>query len=84
MIDNPEPPRVFANRVIRQMVDHMLSDDMITEPDDLIAIRTAFRANGGSWGRIGEGDVEQYDKLKNIITAWGQMPERKKHSDRIV
>src|SRR5690606_32303214 len=38
MNDRPDPPRVFANRIIRQMIDHMLSEDMIAEPDDFIAM----------------------------------------------
>ncbi len=84
MNDRPDPPRVFANRVIRQMIDHMLSEDMIAEPDDYITMRTAFRSSGGSWVGIGDGDVEQFDKLKKFVAAWGQMPQRKKHSDRII
>lgn len=84
MIDSPDPPRIFANRVIRQLIDHSFGEDLIAEPDDFLTIRTAFRSSGGSWRRIGDGDTAHLDKLKNVVTAWGQMPGRKKHSDRIV
>jgi len=84
MNDSPDPPRIFANRVIRQLIDHSFGEDLIVDPDDFLTMRTAFRSSGGSWVSIGDGDTSHLDKLKNIVTAWGQMPGRKKHSDRIV
>jgi len=80
--DRPDPPRVFANRVIRQMIDHMLAEDMIAEPKDYLTMRTAFRAKGGSWSAIGEGSTKDLETLKDIVIEWGQMPDREKESDR--
>jgi hypothetical protein len=64
------------------MIDHMLAEDMIAEPEDYLTMRTAFRAKGGSWSEIGEGSTKDLGILKDIVVEWGQMPDREKESDR--
>jgi len=79
-----QPPKIFANKVICQMVQHMISEDMLIEPRDYLALRSVFRRCGGSWEKFADGDQVQIELLKTIITGWGQMPERKKESDNLV
>lgn len=77
-------PRQFANHVIQLFVAHMLAEDMVIELDDYMAIRTAFRACGGTWGEISLGNIVHLELLKKIVTAWGNMPGRKKDSDEVI
>ena len=77
-------PKVFANKVIFQFVQHLLSEDMIVEPDDYAAIRLVFRQSGGLWDALADGDVVMLELLQKIISAWGQMPERKHDSDTLI
>lgn len=77
----PNPPLVFADRLIRQLVDHMGGPDVITEDDDFMAMRTAFRSNGGDWETLYQGSPDQHKLLKNVVTAWVQIPGRKKDSE---
>ena len=84
MNDTPDPPRIFANRVVKQMIAHMLSEDILVEPRDYIAIRTAFRWGGGSWDHIGEGDILHLGFLQRIISAWGALPGRRHESQEII
>ncbi len=77
-------PRQFANHVIQLFVVHMLAEDMVIELDDYMAIRTAFRTCGGSWGEISLGNIVHLELLKKIVTAWGNMPGRKKDSDEVI
>lgn len=77
-------PQVFANKVIKQFVQHILADDMVIEPEDYMVIRTVYRWAGGTWDKLGDGDVVMLNLLQKIIGAWGQMPERVKDSDRVI
>lgn len=78
----PPPPLVFANRVIRQLVDHMLGEDLVTDDNDFLTIRLVFRWSQGNWEKVWDGDLLHNELLKNIVTAWGQMPGRKHDSER--
>ena len=82
--DRETPPRQFANHVIKQMATHMLADDIFVELNDFMAIRTAFRWCGGSWGEVSEGNIVDLEILKKVVTAWGQMPGRKKNQDEVI
>ena len=84
MDDTPDPPKILGNNVIGQIVQHMLSDDMVIDYDDYQAIRVSFRSLGGSWSSIASGDIKDLELLKKVVMAWGQMPERKKHSERVI
>jgi hypothetical protein len=84
MDDTKQPPKIFANHVIRQMVDHMLGDGIILEPKDYLIVRTAFRSLGGEWDQVGEGALDHLEKLKNVITQWGQMAKPKKEGDQVI
>ena len=77
-------PKVFANKVIKEMVKHMVSDGTIVEPRDYSAIRSVFKRCAGSWEKIVNGDQTHIELLKEIVSGWGQMPERKKKSDQLV
>lgn len=79
-----QKPKVFANQVIRQLIQHMVADDMVIEPDDYMAIRVVFRKCGGSWIAFGDGDLKQFELLKSIVLAWSQMEGRRKSSDELV
>lgn len=79
-----KPPLIFANRVIRQLVDHQFSDGMLIEPADYASIRVVFRQKGGSWESLWHGDFKQLESLNSIVLAWGKMPGRKSTSDILV
>lgn len=77
-------PRVFANKVILQFVQHILAEDMIVEPDDYMVIRLVFKRCGGEWDALANGDVAMLELLQKIISAWGKMPGRKHDSDSVI
>jgi len=76
MEDSKKPPIVFANRVIRKIVDNSFGEKLRIEGDDFMTIRTAYRSKGGNWEHFWHGDPIQQNLLKQVIVAWGQMPER--------
>jgi len=82
MNDKPKPPLVFANHVLKQMIEHAFGDDIIIRQDDYHALRTAFRWAGGLWNEIGSGNMVHIGLLQKFITAWGNMPERKRTGDQ--
>ena len=84
MLALPVPPSQLANKVIKQMIEHLFTDDMVVEKQDFLAIRTVFRKLGGTWEAFIDGDNAQIDRLSQIVAAWGQMPGRKKHSDDLL
>lgn len=84
MDDFEVPPSVFANHVIKQMVDHSFGGDLELDYQDYMVIRTVFRRCGGSWGLLCTGDLLSLSLLGKIVVAWGQMPERKSTSDRVI
>lgn len=76
-----KPPLVFANRLIRMMVDHSGGEDMIILPDDYTVMRMLFRRAKGDWEKVSLGDPVQTRKLHTIVTAWAKMPERKRRTE---
>lgn len=77
-LDNEEPqPLVFANRVIRQLVDHMVGPQFVTDETDFQIIRGVFRSAGGSWEKFLNGDLQSNELLKNSVIAWSKVPGRK-------
>jgi len=83
-MDENTPPLVFANKVIRQMIQHMVAEDMVIDQKDYLAIRLVFRKCGGSWVKFVGGDLPQFEILKEVITSWGQMPGRQKSSEQLI
>lgn len=69
-IDSPDPPQVFANKVIRQMVDHMLEGRSM-EKKDYLSIRTVFRSCKGSWQEIIDGNIKHLKLLADVVVGWG-------------
>jgi hypothetical protein len=76
MEDSKKPPIVFANRVIRKIVDNSFGEKLRIEGDDFMTIRTTYRSKGGNWEQFWHGDPIQQNLLKQVIVAWGQMPDR--------
>ena len=83
MDDAERQPLVFANRVIRQYADHLVGDDAILLPKDYQAIRLAFRWVGGSWERLGHGDIVHNRMLSRILTVWGSSAKHKKDVEQV-
>lgn len=77
-------PLLFANHVIHQLVEHMVGEDMVIEHNDYTVLRVVFRKCGGNWSELTQGSLVQLELLKTIVSAWGQMPERVKDSDRLI
>lgn len=84
MDDEKRPPLEFANRVIRQMVDHLFAEALIIQPEDFTALRVVFRHCGGSWFRVLHGSVVDLNLLLKIVAAWGKMPDRKHEPEEVV
>ena len=82
MNDKPIPPLVFANHVLKQMIEHLFGEDIIIKNADYTALRVAFRWAKGSWEEIGHGNIEQIKLLGKFISAWGNMPERERTGDQ--
>jgi hypothetical protein len=82
MNDKPTPPLVFANHVLKQMIEHLLGEDIIIKTADYTALRVAFRSAGGSWTEIGHGNIGHIELLSKFISAWGNMPERERTGDQ--
>lgn len=81
MDDSKEPPLVFANNVIRETVDHVVTGGVIILPQDYTALRVAYRKLGGSWAKIADGDIASIRLLTRIVKRWGKMPNRKRKSE---
>jgi hypothetical protein len=78
-----QPPLVFSNRIIRQLIDHMIGEDTVTEDIDFKSMRFVFRSCGGSWEKFMNGDILNNELLQKIVTAWAQMPGRKQKQETI-
>jgi hypothetical protein len=78
-----QPPLVFSNRIIRQLIDHMIGEDTVTEDIDFKSMRLVFRSCGGSWEKFMNGDILNNELLQKIVTAWAQMPGRKQKQETI-
>lgn len=77
------PPLVFANRMIRQLIDHLLGSDVIATKDHYLAIRTVFRSLGGSWSQLVSGHIDHVRLLTQIVLGWGGLPGRKREVDEV-
>lgn len=83
-MEEQSPPKVFAHHVIMQMIQHMLGEDLVVDYKDYQALRVVFRWCGGSWVKLGEGDIIHLQLLSRIVGAWGQMPGRRLHSEQLL
>lgn len=77
-------PTHLANKVIKQMVEHLFGDLPEPQFEDYMAIRAVFRRLGGSWAALGQGDNKQIDTLSRVVIAWGQMPGRKTREEKVI
>jgi len=78
-MDDPRPlPLEFANRVIRQFLDHLLGTDLIAKPKDLLKLRVLFRHLGGNWEQLQLGDIKQLLLLEKLLSKWGQSKDRER------
>jgi hypothetical protein len=84
MDSTPAPPKVFANHVLKQLIQHLFGEDMIVRYEDYQALRVVFRHCGGSWASIEAGDLINFELLKKVVSSWGKMPERIRSSDRVI
>lgn len=81
-MDPPKkPPIVFANRVIRMLVDHLVDETVIIQPKDYIMMRVVFRKLKGSWQRLQAGDIMMARLMAQIAVSWGNMPGREKETE---
>ena len=80
-MDEKTLPILFANHVIRRLVNNLCGDDMIITMQDYTALRTTYRWCRGSWEAIVKGDVIHMRLLTNIVLAWGRMPERNRQTE---
>jgi hypothetical protein len=69
-------PKVFANKLLRQLVDHLTGGGLVIEPKDYVTLRLAFRQRGGEWEAIVSGSPKHLGLLKDIVTAWVKIPGR--------
>lgn len=83
MVDEVKP-KLLANKVIFQLVRHMVSEDMPIDGRDYLAIRMVFRQCNGSWAKLLEGDQVQVELLKTVVTAWGQCPSVQQAVKRVI
>ena len=77
------PPLVFSHRIIRQLVDHLLGEDFVTEDVDFKSIRLVFRERGGSWEKFMNGDMKHNKLLEDVVSAWAQLPGRKQKQETL-
>ena len=83
MDSRPKTPHIFANKVIKILIESMLADDFKIKSEDYQAIRVVFRKLDGSWDQLGLGSLEELEKLKKVITGWSKIPHDKK-SDAMI
>lgn len=84
MSDEKDTPKIFANRMIRMIVDHSFGDDMDIPADEYMVIRVAFRKMGGEWEEIFLGNHEHVNKLKQVVSMWGQQRQNKSGQPELV
>jgi len=73
---NDSQPKLSANRVIYQLVQHTVSENLTPSAMDCMVMRIAFRKVGGSWEALFAGDQRQMNLLKFVVGSWGQMPNQ--------
>lgn len=74
---SPPAPLHFADRMIRQFLDHMIGSEVPVTDQDFQIMRTVFRNASGDWEKLLQGDPAQHTLLSNAVTAWVQSPGRK-------
>jgi len=79
----PSQPLVFADRLIRQFIDHSSGPDTHLTKDDFLSIRLAFNQSGGDWEQVVQGSPVQTMLLSTLVSAWSQLPGRKKEVETI-
>jgi DNA topoisomerase IB len=83
-LDHDEPPPlIFANRIIRQLTDHMVGEDVELEDEDFEVIRVVYRWCKGSWEKFINGDLTHNELLKQIVTVWANTPNQKSKPETI-
>lgn len=71
-MDTPtEQPVVLANRVIKQLSDHLLGGVVTPEAEDYLIMRVIFRRLGGNWQGVYNGSIDQLTLLEKVVTGWG-------------
>lgn len=84
-MDGPKKtPVLFANKVIRQLVDQFVDGDVAVLPDDYTKLRVAFRKLGGSWEAVVLGDIEETRRLLTIVKKWGKARKEESYEDRLI
>lgn len=83
-MDEEQKPRILANKVLLQLIQHGVSEKLMPSWEDFTSIRVVFRQCGGSWRALLEGDHLQLQLLRNIVMAWGQLPARQLELKRVV
>lgn len=78
MDSQKEPPLIFANKVIRQIADHLLGSDVILSPKDFSVLRVVYRRLGGTWEKLIGGDLKSLKILEDVIIRWGKSPNLKR------
>jgi hypothetical protein len=56
-----------AFKIVRQMINHSWGSDEDISEEELIKISRDFRANGGSWQRLMDGDIASVNILEDVI-----------------
>lgn len=77
-------PKLSANRVIHQLVQHTVSENLTPSALDYMVMRVAFRKVGGSWEVLLAGDHQQMNLLKFVVGAWGQMPRQVQEAGGVI
>lgn len=78
MGDQDDKPKLFSNRILLLMCQHMLADGVEMEAKDFAALTMAFHHLGGSWEGVTQGRQKDLKLLQNVITAWGSTPHAQK------
>ena len=81
-MEGPEKtPILFANKVIRQMVDQFVDERVAVLPEDFIKLRVAFRKLGGSWTRLTAGEIGHVRLMIKLVKKWAKLSGRKEQKD---
>jgi len=83
-MEQEQKPSVLANKVLLQLIQHGVSEQLMPTWEDFASIRVVFRQCGGSWRALLDGDHNQLELLRTIVMAWGQMPMRQIELKRVV
>lgn len=74
-MEAPETPIVFANQIFERLVSNSWGDKEAS-PDDLIAMRAAYRKLGGTWGPFISGDPKMTGLAIRVVKAWGSVRKK--------